>query len=206
VPLPDHRTRRLGQDADHLVSGRFGAVDGDDGSGRIGTDPFAVPPEDRDPVRRLRGRMPAPVTVWTAVGGDGWAGLTVSSVMVAEGDPASVLGLVGGLTDFWEAATDSGHFVVHLLGSADVRLADRFAQRYPGNPFEGLAVSEGAWGPVLDAVPARACCTLAGATGTGYALLVRGTVDRVGLPAQPGPPLVHHRGGYVTVGPRRPPP
>lgn len=181
-------------------------VEGDDGSGRIGTDPFAVPPGDRDPARRLRGRLPAPVTVWTAAGGDGWAGLTVSSVMVAEGEPASVLGLVGGLTDLWAAATESGRFVVHLLGATDMRLADRFAQRYPGDPFEGLAVSEGGWGPELQAIPARACCTVAGATETGYALLVRGTVDRVDLPDRPGPPLVHHRGRYVTIGPRPPPP
>jgi hypothetical protein len=29
--------------------------------------PFAVPPERRDPARRLRGRLVAPVTVWTVV-------------------------------------------------------------------------------------------------------------------------------------------
>jgi hypothetical protein len=34
---------------------------------RIGTQPpFAVPPERRDPARRLCGRLVAPVTVWTA--------------------------------------------------------------------------------------------------------------------------------------------
>jgi 3-hydroxy-9,10-secoandrosta-1,3,5(10)-triene-9,17-dione monooxygenase reductase component len=31
-----------------------------------GQPPFAVPPERRDPTRRLRGRLVAPVTVWTA--------------------------------------------------------------------------------------------------------------------------------------------
>ena len=39
------------------------------------TDPFA---EDRSPLRRLRGRMPAAVTLWTGYGGDHRpAGLTV---------------------------------------------------------------------------------------------------------------------------------
>jgi hypothetical protein len=34
---------------------------------RIGRQPpFAVPPERRDPARRLRGRLVAAVTVWTA--------------------------------------------------------------------------------------------------------------------------------------------
>jgi len=31
-----------------------------------GQPPFAVPAERRDPARRLRGRLVAPVTVWTA--------------------------------------------------------------------------------------------------------------------------------------------
>ena len=50
--------------------------------------PFAVPPERRDPARRLRGRLVAPVTVWTAGHPSTGAGLTVSSVLVAEGQPA----------------------------------------------------------------------------------------------------------------------
>ena len=29
-------------------------------------DPFATPPGKRSPARRLRGRLPAPVTIWTA--------------------------------------------------------------------------------------------------------------------------------------------
>jgi 3-hydroxy-9,10-secoandrosta-1,3,5(10)-triene-9,17-dione monooxygenase reductase component len=46
--------------------------------------PFAVPAERRDPARRLRGRLVAPVTVRTAGHLPGGAGLTVSSVLVAE--------------------------------------------------------------------------------------------------------------------------
>ena len=55
---------------------------------RVGSQaPFTVPPERRDPARRLRGRLVAPVTVWTAGRPPGGAGLTVSSVLAA-GDQA----------------------------------------------------------------------------------------------------------------------
>src|SRR5688500_2047994 len=48
------------------------------------TDPFATPEEERSPVRRFRRRLPSAVTLWT---GPGPAGLTVSSTLVADGDP-----------------------------------------------------------------------------------------------------------------------
>ena len=48
------------------------------------TDPFAVPAAERSPMRRLRGRLPAAVTLWTAYGAaDRPAGLTVSSKILA---------------------------------------------------------------------------------------------------------------------------
>ena len=43
-----------------------------------GQPPFAVPAGRRDPARRLRGRLVAPVTIWTAGRPPGGAGLTVS--------------------------------------------------------------------------------------------------------------------------------
>jgi hypothetical protein len=48
------------------------------------SDPFATPEQDKSPVRRLRGRLASAVTLWTAPGP---AGLTVSSMLVADGDP-----------------------------------------------------------------------------------------------------------------------
>ena len=77
--------------------------------------PFATPEGDRDPLRRLRGRMAAPVTVWTTGTGAGRHGLTISSVVVAEGEPAHVLGLVDEDTDFWTSAPET--VVVNLLGT-----------------------------------------------------------------------------------------
>ena len=70
-----------------------------------GQPPFAVPAGRRDPTRRLRGRLVAPVTIWTAGRPPGGAGLTVSSILVAEGQPARVL---AGSTDSPSWATHAG--------------------------------------------------------------------------------------------------
>lgn len=175
----------------------------DDGWSRVGIDPFGsgVPV---DVVRRLRGRLAAPVTVWTAYDPAGaGAGITVSSLMVAEGEPASVLGLVGPLSEFWEAVSETKRFTVHVLGADAARLADQFALRYPGDPFEGVAVSGSEWGPSLDAAAARARCSLTGFMEVGYQLLVRGTLAGADLPEEAPAPLVHYRGRYLTAAPRR---
>ena len=175
----------------------------DDGRRRIGTHPFAAFSAP-DQVRRLRGLLAAPVTVWTSYGEDGAAvGITVSSILVAEGEPPALLGLVGPLSDFWEAARWSKRFVVHVLGSGAVGLADRFAQRYPGDPFDGLAVSSSEWGPVLDDVGTRVTCSVSGFLEIGYQILVRGQPVDMAMPEDSPPALVHYRGRYMTVAARQ---
>ena len=178
-------------------------MDVDDGRRRIGLDPFAVE-APVDLVRRLRGRLVAPVTVWTACGPEGRAvGVTVSSMMVAEGDPALVMGLVGPLTEFWEAAQETKRFIVHVLDADATRWADQFAGRYPGDPFEGVALTLTAWGPSIDRATVRARCSLSGFLDAGYQVLVRAVLDAVEIPADGSPPLVHYRGRYLTTAPRR---
>src|SRR3954470_5699286 len=92
------------------------------------TDPFATPDQDKSAVRRLRGRLAAPVTLWTTPGP---AGLTVSSALVADGDPGLVLGRIDEESDFGDAAEASGRFAVTPLTPADRQLADRFAGLMP---------------------------------------------------------------------------
>ena len=58
------------------------------------THPFLDPESERDPVRRFRGRLGGAVTLWTSGSDDGRAGLTVSSLMVAGGEPARILALL----------------------------------------------------------------------------------------------------------------
>ena len=116
-----------------------------------GQPPFAVPPERRSPARRLRGRLVAPVTVWTAGHRPGGAGLTVASVLVAEGQPARLLGLIDPTSAFFEAVQETRVFVVHVLAAADRALAERFSEVRPPirGPFERLEVAESPWGPLL---------------------------------------------------------
>jgi flavin reductase (DIM6/NTAB) family NADH-FMN oxidoreductase RutF len=173
-----------------------------DGIRRIGTDPFATPPEQRDPGRRLRGRMAAPVTVWCAWHDDRPAGLTVSSLLVAEGEPPSIVGLVGPLSDFWQAVEQTRRFVVHVLDADQVRLADQFAGRYPLDPFEGVPYTPTDWGPVLDAAPTRARCRLTNSREVGFSLLVTAAISDVEA-ADESDPLVNYRAGYFTLRSRK---
>jgi 3-hydroxy-9,10-secoandrosta-1,3,5(10)-triene-9,17-dione monooxygenase reductase component len=163
--------------------------------------PFAAPSERRDPARRLRGRLLAPVTVWTAGQLPGGAGLTVSSVLVAEGQPARLLGLIDPTSAFWEAMQVAGAFVVHVLAFGDRALAERFSEIRPPirGPFERLEVAESPWGPVLGGSRPRAACRLAGTTTVGYGELVEGVIEQLEL-FDLEDPLAYLHGRYRTVG------
>ena len=158
------------------------------------TDPFATPDEGRSPLRRLRGRLPAPVTLWTAAGP---AGLTVSSTLVADGEPGRVLGLLDEESELWPAIEESGRFTVIPLAPRHRQLADRFAglMPAPGGLFRAEAWTDTAYGPVPGDVGTWVGCRLDTARPYGWGLLVEATVERVELGA-PEEPLVHHRGRY----------
>jgi len=165
-----------------------------------GQHPFATPPEGRDPARRFRGRLVAPVTVWTAGRQPAGAGLTVSSMLVAEGQPARLLGLIDPTSAFFEAMQESRAFVVHVLAAGDRALAERFAEVRPPirGPFDGLEVAESPWGPVLGASRPRAACRLARSTPAGYGELVEGVIEQLELPDLEDP-LAYLHGSYRSV-------
>ncbi len=169
---------------------------------RIGQQPpFSVPAERRDPARRFRGRLVAPVTVWTAGRPPGGAGLTVSSILVAEGEPARLLGLIDPTSAFWEAMQETGSFVVHVLAAGDRHLAERFAEIRPPirGPFERLEVAESPWGPVLGGHRPNAACRLAESTPTGHGELVQGVIEQLEL-SDLEDPLAYLHGHYRSVG------
>jgi 3-hydroxy-9,10-secoandrosta-1,3,5(10)-triene-9,17-dione monooxygenase reductase component len=165
-----------------------------------GRHPFATPPERRDPARRLRGRLVAPVTVWTAGSPAGGAGLTVSSLLVAQGEPARVLGLIDPTSAFYEAMEAAGAFVVHVLAAADRPLAERFSEIRPPirGPFDGLEVAASPWGPVLGGRRPLVGCRLAGSTTVGHAELVDGVIERLDL-HDLDDPLAYLHGRYRSV-------
>lgn len=160
-------------------------------------DPFRAPLDKRTPARRLRGRLVAPVTIWTAGAEGERTGLTVSSMMLAEGEPSLVLGLINDTTNLWEQIVATERFVVHVLRDGDHILAERFAglRPSPGGLFQGLGVIDSSFGPLLEKLETRAHCSFTGASQEGFHQLVRGRIERLEL-ADPSGALAHYRGRY----------
>ena len=158
--------------------------------------PFSPPDDDRDPLRRLRGKMAAPVTVLTAGSGRDRVGHTVSSVLVAEGEPAQVLALLDEESDLWAAGTE--RVVVNLLGPGHRYLAEVFAGTAPapGGAFTQGEWEDSDWGPVL--VDAAGWLGLRLDAGTprraGWFPVLSGAVEHV--QAGPGDALAHVRGRF----------
>jgi len=159
--------------------------------------PFAPDPADRDPARRFRGRLAAPVTIVTSGDADHRAGLTVSSLVVIEGEPGLVQLVVGPTADLWDVVASTGRFVVHVCRSEHRAMADVFAglRPNPGGVFAGAEVSQSDWGPILDALGDRAYCALRDQTIVGYSGLVTGAIDMVET-TDLNDPMLHFRGGY----------
>jgi flavin reductase (DIM6/NTAB) family NADH-FMN oxidoreductase RutF len=161
--------------------------------------PFLEPESERDAGRRLRGRLGGAVTLWTTGSAEGpRTGLTISSVMVAHGDPAHVLGLVDPESDLAAEVSAGGTAVVQLLAWEHRDLADAFAgvAPAPGGPFRMGSWDNSPWGPVLRGVSAWAGLRFAGAREVGWSLLVDGVVEHVEL-GDETVPLVHRRGRYL---------
>ena len=165
--------------------------------------PFLPPEPDRNPVRRLRGMLASPVTVLTAEQDGQRAGLTVSSVLVVDGEPGEVLAIVDPSSDLHDAVLASNRAVLNLLGRDDWQLADAFGYvaPAPGGPFRLAQWQPSEWGPVLAGATAWAGCRLTapGASRTvGWGVELRLTIEAVTV-GRDEAPLVHHRGRYRTI-------
>lgn len=109
-------------------------------------------------MRRLRGRLAAPVTVWTTGDEHRRSGLTVSSMMVAEGDPAELIGLINSDSELAELLASTRTVAVSVLGWPHRQVADVFAglAPSPGGLFRTGRWRHTEWGPVLDGAVAWA--------------------------------------------------
>jgi flavin reductase (DIM6/NTAB) family NADH-FMN oxidoreductase RutF len=156
--------------------------------------PFRDP--EADPVRRLRGRIGGRVTLWTS-GSEPRAGLTVSSLMVAGGQPGRVLALLDPDSDLREVLGDTGRAVVHLLEWEHRDLAEAFAGQLPapGGPFRMGEWEQTGHGPRLLSVASWATVELESAETVGWSDLVVARLVEVVL-GEDDRPLDHRRGRY----------
>ena len=162
---------------------------------------FPFPTED-DPVRRLRGRLGGTVSLWTSGTGDGRldrAGLTVTSLMVANGSPARVVGLVDPDSDLAAQLSSTERVVVQLLSAQHRALAEAFAGSTPapGGPFTLGYFEQTDWGPRLVDAVTWLGATVESTRELGWSSEVVATIDH--LEVGDDETLFHHRGRYTTL-------
>jgi flavin reductase (DIM6/NTAB) family NADH-FMN oxidoreductase RutF len=165
--------------------------------------PFEVGEQDRDPLRRFRGRMTSPVSIWTAAGGGTRAGWTLSSFLVADGDPGEVMGLVDEESALADILPQTTTVTVNLLGWGQRALADAFAgvAPAPGGPFALADWKDTEWGPVLmNSLGWIGARLRPEPDRAGWALLFRALVERVEIQADPAEELLCYvRGRYRSL-------
>ena len=147
----------------------------------------------------MRGRLGGTVSLWTAGAGRDRAGLTVSSVMIASGEPAHALALVDPDSDLADTVRQTGTAVVQLLQWAHRDLAEAFAGMAPapGGPFRAGTWTDTDWGPCLAGASAWAGVRITHAPReVGWSLLLDAVVEHVEI-GEEAEPLVHRRGRYV---------
>ena len=164
--------------------------------------PFAPAEGDRNPVRRLRGRLGSPVTVFTAAHEGNRAGLTVSSMLVVDGEPGAVIAVLDPLSDVWDVLRLSGRAVCNVLNWSQRPLADAFGYLAPapGGPFRLAEWADTDWGPALVGAPAWAGCRLSErpAVEVGWGIQLQLIIERIEIgPDEDG--LGHRRGRYLKL-------
>jgi flavin reductase (DIM6/NTAB) family NADH-FMN oxidoreductase RutF len=167
--------------------------------------PFLPPEGERSPLRRFRGRMVAPVSLWTAYADERRVGWTVSSLLVADGPEPMLLGLLdpdADLTESIQPADGSVRTVaVSLLGWQHRHLPDAFAglAPAPGGPFRLAEWQETPYGPVLTDGPGWLGATVVEARTVGWSTLLTARIDQVELGATDPDLLGHLRGRYLPI-------
>jgi flavin reductase (DIM6/NTAB) family NADH-FMN oxidoreductase RutF len=162
--------------------------------------PFEDDDGERDEVRQFRGRLGGAVSLWTSGEGIERVGLTVTSMLVAGGEPARVVVLLHPDADLLDQLTETSTAVVALLQSQHRELADVFAGQFPapGGPFRLDTWQQTEWGPRLVSAPSWLGVRLdpVSRRDVGWSVLVEAVVERVEV-GDDDDPLIHRRGRYL---------
>jgi flavin reductase (DIM6/NTAB) family NADH-FMN oxidoreductase RutF len=123
--------------------------------------------------------------------------------MVADGDPAEVIGLVDEESALADLLAETATVTVNLLGWAQRNLADAFAgvTPAPGGPFALAAWTETEWGPVLlNSLGWIGARLRPDPDHAGWGVLLRAVVERVEIQADPTEDLLCYvRGRYRSL-------
>lgn len=162
--------------------------------------PFEADDAERDPIRRFRGRVGGAVSLWTAGEGIERVGLTVTSFLVAAGDPARLVVLLHPDSDLLDRLEETSLGVVSLLEWRHRELAEVFAGLFPapGGPFRSGDWVQTEWGPRLSSAPSWVGVRLDAASRreVGWSVLVETVVEHAEV-GEEAKPLLHRRGRYL---------
>jgi 3-hydroxy-9,10-secoandrosta-1,3,5(10)-triene-9,17-dione monooxygenase reductase component len=149
-------------------------------------------------LRQALGEYVTGVTVVTARGADGsMAGLTVNSFASVSLDPPLVLWSLGLGSPSLPIFQTCTHFAVNVLAADQKDISQRFAQSGI-DKFAGQSWKVGAGGTaLLDGCNAWFECRVDARHEGGDHLILIGHVEQ--FRRDPKPPLVFHRGSYVTI-------
>jgi len=151
--------------------------------------------------RQVLGHFPTGVTVITAAGPDGPAGLAVGSFFSVSLDPPLVAFCAAKTSSSYPKVEAAGHFVVNVLGDDQEDVCRVFAGK--GDKFAGLGYrpSPGSGAPVINDVLAWIDCDIDTVHEAGDHWIVVGHVRELEVGDESGGPLVFYRGGYGRFAP-----
>lgn len=159
---------------------------------------------DRDTLWAAARRFAAGVTLVTAVGEEGYLGITVSAFCLVSLDPPLVLVSINEYSQLIDAIRSSGAFAVTILSNRQELIAEMFAGRAPrpDPAFGGLphrTLLSGA--PILDGALAWLDCRLHQDIPAGDHTLFLGTVVAAGVAAGQDDPLLYFGSQYRRLAP-----
>lgn len=141
------------------------------------------------------------MSLWTAGDADARAGLTVTSWLVAGGEPGRIVGLLDPDADLTETLLATGRGVLQVLTWPDRALADAFAgiAPAPGGPWRMTEWEPTSHGPRLARARTWALLDVESDVEVGWSSLVTCRLTDV-VVGEDDAPLVHRRGRYADPG------
>jgi flavin reductase (DIM6/NTAB) family NADH-FMN oxidoreductase RutF len=148
------------------------------------------------------GHFASGVTIVTATGPGGPAGMTTNAVTSLSLDPLLLLVCFELPSRTLAVVRESERFAVNILRDGDEELARVFASKRVGREkFESVTHTAAHGVPVLDRALAWVACSLRELHPGGDHVIGIGEVISMGT-GEESDPLVYYRGAYTTIAPR----